>query len=118
MQIKVRFFKVEFCTTVVLIQTHFFSPELRPDLSKDYSVYILDPLEDLMSKSRHGQSGGVAVGMGLLSNILASNSNDVSMVTGTFVGCGQNEDALEVVISLKQVLNNQCIFFSLINIIF
>ena len=71
-----------------------------------------------MSKSRHGQSGGVAVGMGLLSNILASNSNDVSMVTGTFVGCGQNEDALEVVISLKQVLNDQCIFFSLINIIF
>ncbi|KAL5534610.1 hypothetical protein ACEPAG_1073 [Sanghuangporus baumii] len=79
------------------------SPELSPDATKDFSFYILDPLEDLMSKNRHGQSGGVAVGMGLLSNILSPYVPDTTTVTGTLVDCGQNEDALEVVVSLRQV---------------
>lgn len=79
------------------------SPELSPDATKDFSVYILDPLEDLMSKNRHGQSGGVAVGMGLLSSILSPYSQDTTLVTGTLVDCGQNEDALEIVVSLRQV---------------
>lgn len=70
---------------------------------KDYSVYILDPLEDLISKSRHGQSGGVAVGMGLMSTILVVDMKDSPSVTGTFVGSGSDDDALEVVISLRQV---------------
>ncbi|KAL5518600.1 hypothetical protein ACEPAH_283 [Sanghuangporus vaninii] len=79
------------------------SPELSPDAAKDFSFYILDPLEDIMSKNRHGQSGGVAVGMGLLSTILSPYAPDTTMVTGTLVDCGQNEDALEVVVSLRQV---------------
>ena len=66
-------------------------------------MYILDPLEDLISKSRHGQSGGVAVGMGLLSTILAAEMQESPAVTGTFVGDGQDDDALEVVISLRHV---------------
>ena len=81
----------------------FRSPELRPDATKDFSIYILDPLEDLMSKSRHGQSSGVAVAMGLLSIILSPSTPDSVTVNGTFVPCGQNESALEVVVSLKQV---------------
>ncbi|KAI5124409.1 hypothetical protein M0805_008293 [Coniferiporia weirii] len=79
------------------------SPELRPDISKDFSVYVLDPLEDLLSKGRHGQSGGVAVGMGLLSNIISPYTADSSMVTGTVIACGEGDVALEVVISLRQV---------------
>lgn len=70
---------------------------------KDYSLYILDPLEDLISKSRHGQSGGVAVGMGLMSTILAIPMKESPSVTGTFVASGGEDDALEVVISLRQV---------------
>lgn len=56
-----------------------------------------------MSRSRHGQSNGVAVAMGLLSSILSPYTPDSNMVTGTLVNCGQDEDALEVVVSLKQV---------------
>ncbi|KAH8120610.1 hypothetical protein DFH11DRAFT_1848113 [Phellopilus nigrolimitatus] len=83
------------------------SPELRPDAIKDFSVYVLDPLEDFISKGRHMSastpSGGVAVGMGLLSGILSSRTPDTTMVTGTIVGCGRGENALEVVLSLRQV---------------
>ncbi|EJD04353.1 uncharacterized protein FOMMEDRAFT_167557 [Fomitiporia mediterranea MF3/22] len=79
------------------------SPELRPDATKDFSVYVLDPLEDVASNSRLRQAGGVAVGMGLLSGILSPYMPDTTMVNGTFVACGQTEDALEVVMSLRQV---------------
>ena len=85
----------------------YFSPEISPDPMRDYSVYVLDPLEDFMSKERRGQSssgaGGVAVGMGLLSQILSPFSTDSSPVIGTIVSCGNGQHALEVVLSLRQV---------------
>lgn len=84
------------------------SPEITPDPSRDYSVYVLDPLEDFMSKERRGQSssssGGVAVGMGLLSQVLSPFTSESSTVIGTVIGCGNGEYALEVVLSLKQVI--------------
>lgn len=43
------------------------------------------------------------MGMGLLSGMLSPYTPDATLVTGTFVGCGQEENALEVVISLRQV---------------
>lgn len=43
------------------------------------------------------------MGMGLLSGMLSPYTPDMTLVTGTFVGCGQEENALEVVISLRQV---------------
>lgn len=86
------------------------SPELTPDTSKDYSVYVLDPLEDFISKEYHNQSmapsSGVAVGMGLLSDILCSSHSDSVMVNGTLVQCSEKEHALEVVLSLRCVKSN------------
>ena len=64
---------------------------------KDFSVYLLDPLEDIMSKTATS-SGGVAVGMGLMSEIIADDSDDSTMVTGTLVSVGADQYALEVVI--------------------
>lgn len=73
-------------------------------MTKDYSVYVLDPLEDFLSKGGQSQpAGGVAVGMGPLSSIISPLSRDESLVTGTIVDCGMGETALEVVISLRQV---------------
>lgn len=41
--------------------------------------------------------------MGLMSTILGVEMRDSPSVTGTFVGSGSDDDALEVVISLRQV---------------
>lgn len=87
------------------IWTH--SPEMIPDGTKDYSVYVLDPLEDIQSKARYGSSAvnsrGVAVGMGLLSTVLNPHFQSTLQVTGTIIGCDTDDAALEVVISLRQV---------------
>ena len=83
------------------------NPELRPDYTKDYSLYVLDPLEDIRSNPSMGQktdsSGGVAVGMGLMSEVLSPDADDSILVTGTLVSSGKDEYALEVVFSLRQV---------------
>lgn len=73
-------------------------------MTKDFSVYVLDPLEEFLSKGGQSQpSGGVAVGMGPLSSIVSPLSRDESLVVGAIVECGMGETALEVVISLRQV---------------
>lgn len=81
-----------------------------PDGTKDYSVYVLDPLEDIQSKARYGSaaanSRGVAVGMGLLSTVLNPHLPTTLQVTGTIIGCDTEDAALEVVISLRQVSPN------------
>ncbi len=86
------------------------SPEMIPDGTKDYSVYVLDPLEDIQSKARYGSaaanSRGVAVGMGLLSTVLNPHLPITLQVTGTIIGCDSEDAALEVVISLRHVSPN------------
>lgn len=73
-------------------------------MTKDFSVYVLDPLEDFLSKNGQSQpAGGVAVGMGPLSGVLSPLSRDETLVTGTMVDCGTGESALEVVMSLRHV---------------
>lgn len=83
----------------------FVSPEVQPTGMRDYSLYVLDPLEDIMSRNARGSSDGVAVGMGLLSSVMSSEESNSAMVTGTVIQCAPNELALEVVISLRQVCN-------------
>ena len=79
------------------------SPEVQPSGMRDYSLYVLDPLEDIMSRTARGSSDGVAVGMGLLSSILSAQGDTAATVTGTVIQCTSDEVALEVVISLRQV---------------
>ena len=75
------------------------SPEVHPSGMRDYSLYVLDPLEDIMSRTARGSSDGVAVGMGLLSSILSAQGGTTATVTGTVIQCPSDEVALEVVIS-------------------
>ncbi|KAH9918775.1 hypothetical protein B0H21DRAFT_238781 [Amylocystis lapponica] len=93
------------------------SPELVPDRNRDFSVYVLDPLEShSLSASNnplhpqphnHPQSSdsqpltSVAIGLGLMSWALRTSDADIT-VTGTIVGDDLREDALEVIFSLRE----------------
>lgn len=98
------------------------SPELMQDRSRDFSVYVLDPLEsnaapapmdisnsangrslDGVSKFAAEQSRGVAVGMGLMSLALSMEEKDPVMVVGTLGKTGTGQDAIEVIIALREV---------------
>lgn len=92
------------------------SPELIQDTSRDFSVYVLDPLEsnsapapvqisNSTAKPTDAQSGGamcgVAVGFGLMSWALRSQDDSIKAV-GTVVRSGTQE-FLEVVFALREV---------------
>ena len=95
------------------------SPELIQDNNRDYSVYVLDPLESSSapapmnisnsnnSKSKQVAEGppeqpcGVAVGLGLMS--WALHENDGMVVTGTRVKMNTGQEALEVIFALREV---------------
>lgn len=98
------------------------SPEYMQDRSKDYSVYVLDPLEthaapaplDISNSAGGGsaeatanataeQSRGVAVGMGLMSLALSVDERDSTTVVGTLGKTGTGQDALEVILALREV---------------
>ncbi len=98
------------------------SPELMQDPSRDFSVYVLDPLEsntvpapmdisnsansrlqDITSNSPAEQNRGVAVGMGLMSLALSMEEKDPVMVVGTLGKTGAGQDAIEVIIALREV---------------
>lgn len=97
------------------------SPELMQDMSKDYSVYVLDPLESSTapapldisnSISRSTDSAGnaaaeqpraVAVGMGLMSQALTMEEQDPLTVVGTLGKQGSGQDAIEVIVALREV---------------
>ena len=87
---------------------------------RDFSVYVLDPLESetipapaflptgahsqaglSSSRGQHERGHGVAVGLGLMS--LALTEQESPSVTGTLIKTGTGEDALEVVFALREV---------------
>ena len=85
------------------------SPELVQvhEGKRDYSVYVLDPLEARSSvPSIPGASGssshGVATGLGLMSVALNDPEIDVN-VTGTINNDGIQEERLEVIFALREV---------------
>lgn len=87
------------------------SPELLQDRSRDYSVYVLDPLESLSaptpigshasSSERRSQQSGVAVGLGLMSWARVSEESKSLQIAGTLINNGRA--ALEVVFALREV---------------
>jgi len=95
------------------------SPELIQDYSRDYSIYVLDPLESntaptpisissgAASSNATGSSQsqaprGVAVGLGLMSWALADRSDTVQ-ATGTLIRLPTGQDAVEVIFALREV---------------
>jgi hypothetical protein len=102
------------------------SPELVQDNSRDFSVYVLDPLESQSApalvnipqtspSSKHGtthsstsvqQPRGVAVGMGLMSWALLADEQDSITVNGTILEFGTPQEALEVIFALREVRQN------------
>jgi hypothetical protein len=92
------------------------SPELCQDSSRDFSIYVLDPLESraapvptpsLSGSPTSGNSktmtSGVAVGLGLMSWAFLADEQDSVMVTGTLTKTSTGEDALEIIFSLIEV---------------
>lgn len=88
------------------------SPELLLDNSRDFSIYVLDPLESQtmpapvdfsQSNGTSAQPRGVAVALGLMSWALTADESDSVTVTGTITTLGTGLDALEVVFALREV---------------
>ncbi|KAK0494788.1 hypothetical protein EDD18DRAFT_1172401 [Armillaria luteobubalina] len=90
------------------------SPELLQSETRDFSVYVLDPLESESapgpvnipseaegSKVTEGQIRGVAVGLGLMSWALAAEGEE-ALVNGTLTRNGSAQEALEVVFALRE----------------
>lgn len=85
----------------------FLSPELIQNSMRDFSVYVLDPLESMSpsgsSTSAPNDPRGVAIGLGLMSWALLADEDDPVEVTGTVIKQGNGMGALEVIFSLKEV---------------
>ena len=97
------------------------SPELIQDHARDFSLYVLDPLESNSTPapvrisntnrepsstkptSSPEQPRGVAVGLGLMSWALSSDDSDPVTVVGTIVKQGTGQEALEVIFALREV---------------
>ena len=94
------------------------SPELVQDHSRDFSLYVLDPLEsnaapapvrisnanqEPTKPSSSLEPRGVAVGLGLMSWALSSDDNNPMTVVGTMVKQGTSQEALEVIFALREV---------------
>jgi hypothetical protein len=94
------------------------SPEIVQDVARDFSVYVLDPLEsnsapapvNISNATLHAglpatvePSNGVAVGLGLMSWALVAGESDGVTVTGTLVKQGMGKEALEVIFALREV---------------
>ncbi|KAK0226299.1 hypothetical protein IW262DRAFT_1480435 [Armillaria fumosa] len=90
------------------------SPELLQSDTRDFSVYVLDPLESESapgpvnipsdaegSKVTEEQVRGVAVGLGLMSWALAAEGEE-ALVNGTLTRNGSGQEALEVVFALRE----------------
>ncbi|KDR75267.1 hypothetical protein GALMADRAFT_542740 [Galerina marginata CBS 339.88] len=102
------------------------SPELTYDSNRDFSIYVLDPLESnsapapvqisntdgSSSSSNNGVPGteqprGVAVGLGLMSWALAADDSDAMTVVGTLVKQTNGQEALEVIFALRETIAMQ-----------
>ncbi|KAF9564806.1 hypothetical protein CPC08DRAFT_705102 [Agrocybe pediades] len=99
------------------------SPELTHDNSRDWSLYVLDPLESnsapapvQISNSNGGstslngngysveQPRGVAVGLGLMSWALTAEDCEGVTVAGTLVQQVNGQEALEVIFALRETM--------------
>ncbi|KAJ6497784.1 hypothetical protein C8R45DRAFT_984241 [Mycena sanguinolenta] len=88
------------------------SPEILQDITRDFSIYLLDPLEidcapaqvNLSSKPSvpDALESRVAVGLGLMSWALMTE--EAIPVTGTVKLSGTGQESLEVIFSLRQTL--------------
>jgi hypothetical protein len=102
------------------------SPELIQDISRDFSLYVLDPLESNSApapvnissedsdaslnnpSSSMEQPRGVAVGLGLMSWALSADDSDAMTIVGTLVKQSNGQEALEVIFALREV----CVLYS------
>jgi hypothetical protein len=78
------------------------------DSSRDFSVYVLDPLETPFlpptAEGQNGVAGGVAVGLGLMSWALLADESESIGVNGTLIKQqAGGEQAVEVVFALREV---------------
>ncbi|PFH46724.1 hypothetical protein AMATHDRAFT_7463 [Amanita thiersii Skay4041] len=102
------------------------SPELIQDNNRDYSVYVLDPLESNSAPApmnisnsnannkphrahdkQPDQPCGVAVGLGLMSWALLTDDSEGMVVTGTQIRLNTGQDALEVIFALRETVAMQ-----------
>ncbi|EIN06458.1 hypothetical protein PUNSTDRAFT_53909, partial [Punctularia strigosozonata HHB-11173 SS5] len=75
------------------------SPELVQD--RDYSVYHIDPTEAHPPQaSASTPAAGVAVGMGLMSHLMARN--DLESVDGVLIESATGEKPVEIVFALRE----------------
>ncbi|KAF7315226.1 hypothetical protein MIND_00037000 [Mycena indigotica] len=86
------------------------SPELIQDRTRDFSVYLLDPLEadcvptqpsSFQSNTNPPADPTVAVGLGLMSWALAADEHDSVPVTGTLKANAGGREMLELIFSLR-----------------
>ncbi|KAG6884994.1 hypothetical protein C0993_006645 [Termitomyces sp. T159_Od127] len=98
------------------------SPELVQDKRRDFSVYVLDPLESNSapaqvnipnaapghqssdSRSAPEQPRGLAVALGLMSWALMLDERDSTPVTGTVIKLPTGQEALEIIFALKETV--------------
>ncbi|KAG6879162.1 hypothetical protein C0992_004695 [Termitomyces sp. T32_za158] len=98
------------------------SPELVQDKRRDFSVYVLDPLESNSapaqvnipnaasgaqssdSRSAPEQPRGLAVALGLMSWALMLDETDSTPVTGTVIKLPTGQEALEIIFALKETV--------------
>ncbi|KAL0956006.1 hypothetical protein HGRIS_002181 [Hohenbuehelia grisea] len=91
------------------------SPELVQDKTRDYSVYVLDPLESFLAPGSASSPApdsrdrprGVAVGLGLMSGALVAVESNSLPVAGTIIKLGTGQDALEVIFALRETAPSQ-----------
>ncbi|KAJ7125018.1 hypothetical protein C8R44DRAFT_874862 [Mycena epipterygia] len=96
------------------------SPEIIQDHTRDFSVYLLDPLETDCAPAQvnishsHSQSSlpdapeaRVAVGLGLMSWGLLADESDAMSVTGTLKVSGAGQEMLEIIFSLRETIPMQ-----------
>lgn len=81
---------------------------------RDYSVYVLDPLEarsamPTLTGNSNNVPHGVATGLGLMSVALDDPECDV-LVTGTISNDGVQEEKLEVIFALREVCLRRSLF--------
>ncbi|KAJ7782809.1 hypothetical protein B0H16DRAFT_1494443 [Mycena metata] len=91
------------------------SPELIQDRNRDYSVYLLDPLETEYPPAQMNilpqaptqeppPEARVAVGLGFMSWELKSHETEVKWVTGTLKVSGTGQEVLEIIFSLRETI--------------
>ncbi|KAH9485147.1 hypothetical protein JR316_0002054 [Psilocybe cubensis] len=100
------------------------SPELTQDSNRDFSLYVLDPLESNSApapvnisnsssdssysvnnnSSNAEQPRGVAVGLGFMSWALTADDADAATVVGTLVKQANGQQALEVIFALRETM--------------